>query len=212
MKIIVATGNSSKVRELKEILDLPDIEILSMKEAGYNSDPIEDGETFEENALIKARALMDLIKKDNLGNISIGDLCVIADDSGICVDYLDGMPGIYSARYAGDQATDADRNTKLLKELDGVQEDDRSAKFVCAAVAVFGNGQELVVRGEWHGIIAQESSGENGFGYDPIFYVPELGMTSACLSDEEKNAVSHRGKAFEKLSNMIINMGNGVSE
>lgn len=201
MRIFVATNNAHKVSELKRILNLPGIKIISMKDAGYNSNPDENGETFEDNALIKARALAKIIRKNG-----VEKFCVIADDSGLCVDYLNGAPGVHSARYVDSRASDHERNISLLKALDGVEYDKRTGKFVCAAVAVYSSGVELITRGQWHGVIATEESGNNGFGYDPIFYIPEIASTAAALTSEEKNLLSHRGIAFKNLANMIMNM------
>lgn len=203
MKVIMATGNSGKVRELKNILDAQNIEVSSMKEEGFFSDPLETGKTFEENALIKARAFMYLIKNHPEYCTKNSSFCVVADDSGLCVDYLNGAPGILSARYAGDNASDEDKYRKLLSELEGVPLEKRGARFVCAAAVVFHDGREFVTRGEWEGVIAERPEGSGGFGYDPVFYVPGKGMTAASMTAEEKNKISHRAVAFRKLAGMI---------
>jgi len=203
MKVIVATGNPGKAQELKKILAAGDMEVTTMKEEGFFSEPPETGKTFEENALIKARALMELIKQDTDFCRKNPAFCVVADDSGLCVDYLDGAPGIMSARYAGAEASDRDRYMKLLAELEGVPAEKRKARFVCAAAVIFHDGREFVSRGEWEGMIAQEPEGSGGFDYDPIFYIPDLGMTVAAMPAEEKNRISHRAKAFGKLAAII---------
>ncbi len=187
-KIIIASNNNGKIIEVKQMLKDKDIELLSMKEAGVNIDIDENGTTFEENALIKAREVMKLT-----GEITI------ADDSGLEVDYLDKQPGIYSARFMGHDTSYDIKNKAIIDKLDGVEGDKRSARFVCAMAAVFPDGTELVERGTMEGRIAYEIKGDNGFGYDPIMYIPEYDKTSAQLSPDEKNNISHRGKALKKL-------------
>ncbi len=191
-KIIFATGNEGKMNEIKEIMkdfiEKYEIIILSLKEAGVDADIVEDGRTFEENALIKARAIAKLT-----------DAVVLADDSGLEVDYLDGAPGIYSARFLGEDTSYDIKNTYILDKLDGVEDDNRTARFVCAIACVFPDGKELCIRGTIEGTIAYEIKGVNGFGYDPIFYVPEYGCTTAELSAEKKNEVSHRGRALAAM-------------
>lgn len=188
-KIIFATGNENKMKEIRMILADLGMPILSMKEAGINIDVVEDGTTFEENALIKATE----IAKEALNCI------VLADDSGLEIDYLNKEPGIYSARYAGVDTSYDIKNNLLLKRLEGVPDDNRTARFVCAVAAVFPDGSTEVVRGTIEGIIGYEIAGENGFGYDPIFYLPEYGCTTAELSPEKKNELSHRGKALREM-------------
>ena len=191
-KIIFATGNKDKLKEIRMILkDLP-VEIVSMKEAGCAIDIVEDGRTFEENALIKARAIHD-----------ITGALVLADDSGLEVDYLDKAPGIYSARFLGEDTSYDIKNNYILDKLKGVPDEKRTARFVCAVAAVFPDGEEFTRRGTIEGIIGYEIAVENGFGYDPIFYVPEYGCTTAELSAEDKNAVSHRGKALRAIREVI---------
>ena len=191
-RLIFATGNQNKMREIREILaDLP-VEILSMKEAGIEADIVEDGKTFEENAIIKAKTIMELT----------GEL-VLADDSGLEIDYLNKEPGIYSARYMGEDTSYHIKNAKLIERLEGVPDEKRTARFVCAIAAVFPDGKELVVRGTVEGIIGYEEKGENGFGYDPIFYLPERGCTTAELSPEEKNSISHRGNALRLMNELL---------
>lgn len=194
-KIVFATTNEGKVKEIKEILgDFP-IEVVSMKEMGITADIEENGTTFEENSLIKARALAKLT-----------GLPALADDSGLEVDYLNGEPGIYSARYLG-RDTDYDyKNNYIIDKLSGAKGEDRSARFVCVISLVLPDGREFVERGVVEGLIGYEQKGENGFGYDPIFYLPEYGKTSAELSPEEKNKISHRGKALTAMKKLIVTL------
>lgn len=191
-RMIFATGNENKMKEIREILGALPLEILSMKEAGVSADIVEDGKTFEENALIKARAICKLA----------GEM-VLADDSGLEIDYLNKEPGIYSARYMGEDTSYHIKNKSLIDRLEGVQDEKRTARFVCAIAAVFPDGKELVVRGTVEGIIGYEEKGENGFGYDPIFYLPERGCTTAELPPEEKNSISHRGNALRLMKELL---------
>ena len=192
-KIIFATGNEGKMREIREILsDLPD-EILSMKEAGRVSDPEENGETFEENALIKARALHEA-----LGD-QVVDTIVMADDSGLEIDALPDVLGVKSARFMGHDTDYVIKNKRILEMMEGVAEEKRSARFVAAIAAVFPDGREVTKRGVMEGRIGYEISGNGGFGYDPIFFLPEFNKTSADITAEEKNAISHRGKALRMM-------------
>ena len=193
-KIIFATGNEGKMKEVREILDGltflgEKVQILSMKEAGIDIDIIEDGTTFEENAMIKARAVAGAAK----------EAIVLADDSGLVIDYLNGEPGIYSARYLGKDTSYRVKNANLVQRLEGVPDEKRSARFVCAIAAVLPDGRELSTRGTIEGRIGYEEKGLNGFGFDPIFYVPEIGKYTAELSDEDKNRISHRGKALRAM-------------
>ena len=190
--MIFATGNEKKMKEIREILGALPLEILSMKEAGVSADIVEDGKTFEENALIKARAICKLA----------GEM-VLADDSGLEIDYLNKEPGIYSARYMGEDTSYHIKNKSLIDRLEGVPDEKRTARFVCAIAAVFPDGKELVVRGTVEGIIGYEEKGENGFGYDPIFYLPERGCTTAELPPEEKNSISHRGNALRLMKELL---------
>lgn len=194
-KIVFATTNEGKVKEIKEILgDFP-IEVVSMKEMGITADIEENGTTFEENSLIKARALVKLT-----------GLPALADDSGLEVDYLNGEPGIYSARYLG-RDTDYDyKNNYIIDKLSGAKGEERSARFVCVISLVLPDGREFVERGVVEGLIGYEQKGENGFGYDPIFYLPEYGKTSAELPPEEKNRISHRGKALTAMKKLIVTL------
>ena len=186
MDIIMATGNKNKVKEIREMLAGTDMNVISMKEAGINADIIEDGTSFEENAVIKAETISKIA-----GSI------VIADDSGLEIDYLNGEPGIYSARYMGEDTSYDIKNAELIRRLDGVPDEKRTARFVCAMAIAYPDRKTSVFRGEFEGIIAREPAGTNGFGYDPILYLPERGCTSAELNPEEKNAISHRGKALK---------------
>ena len=193
-KIIFATGNEGKMKEIREILDGltflgEKVQILSMKEAGIDIDIIADGTTFEENAMIKARAVAGAAK----------EAIVLADDSGLVIDYLNGEPGIYSARYLGKDTSYRVKNANLVQRLEGVPDEKRSARFVCAIAAVLPDGRELSTRGTIEGRIGYEEKGLNGFGFDPIFYVPEIGKYTAELSDEDKNRISHRGKALRAM-------------
>lgn len=190
MRIIAATKNEGKVKEIQSILGELGFEVQSQHEAGYDLDPLETGDTFEKNALIKARAIA-----------MVCDDPVLADDSGLCIDALDGKPGIYSARYAGEDATDSDKIIKVLSEMEGVTE--RAAHFETAVAFVFPNGEEITASGQAHGRITEAPEGGNGFGYDPIFFSEELGKTFAMASDEEKNAVSHRSRALNALAEKL---------
>ncbi len=196
MQIIFATKNEGKVKEVKMMLKDLGADVFTMTEAGIDIDIEEDGETFEENALIKAKAVMEK-----------SGCLVLADDSGLEIDYLNGDPGIKSARYMGHDTSYDIKNERILKLLEGVPEEERTARFVCAIAAAFPDGRTVTVRGTMEGIIGYEQKGENGFGYDPIFYVPEIGKYSAELPLKEKNKISHRGKALllikQKLKEMI---------
>lgn len=187
-KIIFATGNQHKMVEIREILAGIDAEILSMKEAGISADILENGTTFEENAVIKARAVAGET-----------DAIVLADDSGLEIDYLNKEPGIYSARYMGEDTSYEVKNQALLDRLSGVPKEKRTARFVCAVAAVFPDGETVVKRGIIEGYIGDKPAGENGFGYDPIFYVDEYNCSTAELSMEQKNAMSHRGNALRAI-------------
>ncbi|MEG1576592.1 MAG: XTP/dITP diphosphatase [Clostridium sp.] len=186
-RIIFATGNAGKMKEIRLILSDLGMEVLSMEEAGFDEDIVEDGSTFAANAEIKAKAVW---KKT--GGI------VLADDSGLVIDYLDGEPGIYSARYMGD-ASYSEKNKVLIQRLEGTKEEQRTARFVCSIAAVLPNGEILHTEGTMDGVIAHRPAGEGGFGYDPILYLPEYGKTSAELSMDEKNQISHRGKALKLM-------------
>lgn len=187
-RIIFATGNEHKMIEIRMILKDLGIPVISLKEAGIDVDIVEDGATFEENAEIKATAIAKLT-----GAI------VLADDSGLEIDYLNKEPGIYSARYAGVDTSYNIKNQMLIGRLEGVPDEQRTARFVCAIAAAFPDGTVLTARGTMEGRIGHEIIGENGFGYDPIFYLPEYGCTSAQLAPEKKNELSHRGKALRDM-------------
>ncbi|MCB6202597.1 RdgB/HAM1 family non-canonical purine NTP pyrophosphatase [Extibacter muris] len=198
-KVIFATGNEHKMVEIRMILEDLGMEVLSQKEAGITADIVEDGSTFEENALIKATKIAELAH----GMDMYKEAVVLADDSGLEIDCLNKEPGIYSARYMGENTSYDIKNQTLLNRLDGVPDDERTARFVCAIAAVFPDGTAKVVRGTMEGMIGHEIIGENGFGYDPIFFLPQFGMTSAQLSPEKKNELSHRGEGLRKMRSVI---------
>lgn len=197
-KFILASNNAHKIKEIKEILKDFDFEILSLKEAGIDIDVEEDGKTFEENSFKKADEIRKYLVSKGENNF-----IVMADDSGLEVDYLNGEPGIYSARYAGEHGNDAKNNEKILNELKGVKEEDRKANFICVIVAVTDKGEKIVAEGKSYGVILEELSGNEGFGYDPLFFVPEYKKTFAEMTSDEKNAISHRGRALEKLKSNL---------
>lgn len=187
--MILATSNANKLREVRAIFKDLDIEILSLSDVGLAGiEIVEDGVTYEENSLKKARAIMQLTGKD-----------VIADDSGLEVDALNGAPGVYSARFAGEEANDVKNNALLLERLSDVPEERRTARFVSAVSVAYADGKELAVRGTVEGRIGFEAHGENGFGYDPLFYYPEANCTFAQLDPAVKNSVSHRSRALKAL-------------
>ena len=198
-KIIFATGNAHKMIEIRMILEDLGLEILSQKEAGITADVVEDGKTFEENALIKATKIAEAAA--NMPKYK--NAVVLADDSGLEIDYLNKEPGIYSARYMGEDTSYDIKNQNLIDRLDGVPDEKRTARFVCAIAAAFPDGSSEVVRGTMEGIIGYEIAGENGFGYDPIFYLPEYGCTSAQLAPEKKNELSHRGEGLRKMRKIL---------
>ena len=190
--MIFATGNMGKMKEIKAILGDIGEEILSMKEAGIDMDIVEDGSTFEENAIIKAKAVMERTGK-----------LALADDSGLEIDALNKEPGIYSARYMGEDTPYEIKNSNLIERMKGVKGKDRSARFVCVIAAAFPDGEIITTRGTIEGVIAEEPAGENGFGYDPIVYVPEYGMTTGQMDPDAKNAISHRGKALTAMKKIL---------
>lgn len=198
-KIIFATGNAHKMVEIRMILEDLGVEILSQKEAGILADIVEDGSTFEENALIKATGIAEIARR----NPEYKNAIVLADDSGLEIDYLNKEPGIYSARYMGEDTSYDIKNRELIRRLEGVPDEKRTARFVCAIAAAFPDGSTEVVRGTMEGIIGYEIAGENGFGYDPIFFLPEYGCTSAQLAPEKKNELSHRGEGLRKMRAVI---------
>lgn len=187
-KIVFATGNAGKMREIREIFADMEVEVCSMKELGIHIPIEENGRTFEENAVIKAKAVAK----------ACGEI-VLADDSGLEIDYLNKEPGIYSARYMGEETPYSVKNANLVERLKGVPKSQRTARFVCAIAAIFPDGEIRTTKGVIEGRIGDGEKGTNGFGYDPIFYVPELGKTTAELSNNEKNEISHRGKALREM-------------
>lgn len=187
-RIIFATGNAGKMKEIRMIMEDTGMEVISMKEAGISIDIDEDGSAYEENALIKARAVA-----------AFTDDIVLADDSGLEIDYLNKEPGVYSARYMGEDTSYRIKNANLIERLTGVPDEKRTARFVCAIAAVLPDGRELTTRAAIEGRIGYEERGEHGFGYDPIFYVPRFQKTTAELTEEEKNQVSHRGQALQLM-------------
>lgn len=195
-RIVFATGNAGKLKEIRMILADLGLEVVSTKEAGLIVDIEENGTTYEENALIKARAVA--------AAAAVGDI-VLADDSGLEIDSLGGEPGVYSARYLGEDTPYSVKNANLIERLQGVPDEKRTARFVCAIAAVLPDGREHTVRAAIEGRIGYEEKGEGGFGYDPVFYVPELHKTTAELTGEEKNLVSHRGKALRLMKEELRN-------
>lgn len=193
MRILFATTNAGKIREVAAIMKDVGIEVVSLKDAGISADIEENGTTFEENAMIKASSIAALPE------VQDGQTIVIADDSGLEIDALGGQPGIYSARYLGEDTSYDIKNAELIKRLEGVADEKRTARFVCAMAAVMPSGEKIATKGVMEGRIGYEIVGENGFGYDPIFFLPQYGMTSAQISPEEKNRISHRGQALEKM-------------
>ena len=196
MRIIFATTNEGKMKEIRMIMSDLGVEILSMKEAGCSLDIVEDGESFEENAIIKARAVAGVCND-----------IVLADDSGLEVDYLNKEPGIYSARYLGEDTPYSVKNKSIIDRLDGVEDDKRTARFVCAIAAAFPDGRVITTVATIEGLIADRERGENGFGYDPLLYVPEYDMTTGEMEVELKNKISHRGKALELMKEKLKNEG-----
>lgn len=186
MKLIIASNNAHKLKEIKTILGDKFEAILSMKEAGIEHETVEDGSTFMENAIKKAREIVE-----------ISGCCAIADDSGICVDTLDGAPGIYSARFSGEHGNDEANNALLLEKLKG--ENNRNAHYTCAIAFVYPDGRTVCAEGIFEGVIAETPAGNGGFGYDPLFYLPEYGKTVAQLGSEVKNEIGHRAKALRNL-------------
>ena len=188
-RILFATGNENKLKEVREILKGLDLDVISMKQAGFDMEIEENGSTFAENAIIKANAVAE----------ASGEL-ILADDSGLVIDALGGKPGIYSARYLGHDTPYSEKNRKILESMERVPEEKRTARFVCAIAAVFPDGRKIVSQETFEGMIGYEIKGKNGFGYDPVFYLPELEKYSAELTEEEKNLISHRGKALRDMA------------
>ena len=191
-KLIFATGNEGKMKEIRLILEDMGLEILSLKDADVHADIEENGSTFEENAVIKAKAVME----------RTGEL-VLADDSGLEIDYLNGEPGVYSARYLGEDTSYRVKNQNLIDRLAGVPDEQRTARFVCVIAAALPDGRIFTTRGTIEGIIGYEERGEGGFGYDPIFFLPEYGCSTAELPMEQKNELSHRGKALRAMKTIL---------
>ncbi|WP_102401300.1 XTP/dITP diphosphatase [Haloimpatiens massiliensis] len=192
-RLVVASNNEHKIEEIKNILSKFDLEVLSLKEVGINIDIEETGTTFMENAYIKASEIYKIVE----------DAMVLADDSGLMVDALGGAPGVYSARFAGEHGNYKKNNEKLLEMLKGIDYEDRKAKFVCAMVLIIGEERNIKVQGEINGVIIENEAGENGFGYDPLFYVPEYNMTFAQMDGEIKNKISHRARALRELEDNV---------
>ena len=197
MKLILASRNQKKIREMEALLSrfVGGVQILSLDDVGFKGDIEENGATYEENALIKARTAVAA---------SENNYAAIADDSGLSVDALNGAPGVYSARYAGGHGDDAANNALLLQNLSDVPAEGRTARFVCCIACVFPDGTSFTVRGETEGLIIEDARGEGGFGYDPYFYYEPFGKTFAELTADQKNAISHRGKAVEKLAERLM--------
>lgn len=191
-RIIFATGNAGKMREIRLILEDLGCQVISMKEAGADPEIVEDGKSFAENAEIKARAVWNCT----------GDI-VLADDSGLVVDYIGGEPGIYSARYMGEDTSYEIKNRNIIERLEGASGDERAARFVCNIAAVLPDGRVLHTEAAMEGLIAEQPAGCEGFGYDPILYIPEFEKTSAELTIDEKNRISHRGKALEAMKSEL---------
>ena len=191
-KIVFATSNEGKMKEIRLILADLGVEILSMKEAGIQTDIAEDGKTFEENAIIKAKAVA-----------AFTDAIVLADDSGLEVDYMDKQPGVYSARFMGESTPYSEKNRYIIDRLADAKDEERSARFVCVIAAICPDGELLTTRATIEGRIAYEEEGDGGFGYDPILYLPEYGTTTAGLPIEEKNKISHRGKALQLMKGKL---------
>ena len=197
MRLIFATGNKGKMNEIREIMS-DFVPVLSMAEAGVGTDVEEDGNSFMENSFIKARAVARTCKEKG-----IDDAIVLADDSGLVVDALNGEPGIYSARYLGEDTPYSIKNAKIIERLNGVSDEDRTARFVCAIACVMPDGREYSAEATYEGAIGYEERGEHGFGYDPIFYLPDRGVYSAELDPDEKNRISHRGKALRMMKEIL---------
>ncbi len=195
-KILFATTNQGKLKEIREILADADVEVISLKDAGIDTQVEEDGSTFEENAAIKATAFA-----------KSSGVMTLADDSGLVIDYLDGAPGIYSSRFLGEDTPYSEKNRIIIEKLADAKDEERSARFVCAICCAFPDGRTLTTKGVIEGRIGYEIKGEHGFGYDPIFYVPELGCTTAEIPESEKNKISHRGKALTQMKELLKKEG-----
>lgn len=192
IEILFATSNAGKAKEVQTMFSDLDVDVKTLREEGIDVAIEENGQTFAENALIKAKAIAGMTDK-----------IVLADDSGLVVDYLNGEPGIYSARYMGEDTSYDIKNARILERMEGVPDDQRTARFVCAMAAIMPGGEVICTEGIMEGLIGYEMKGTNGFGYDPIFYLPEYGMTSSEISPEKKNEISHRGKALRKMQDEL---------
>ena len=206
VKVIVATKNQGKIREIKSIFNFDNWEILTMKEEGLDPEIVEDGKTFEENSLIKVRTVREeYLKQKPRDYVNYEKVYIFADDSGLEVDALNKEPGVLSARYMGEDTSYHIKNQSIIDRLEGIKDEDRTARFVCSIAAIDMEGNETVVRETMEGYIGYKETGENGFGYDPIFMLPEYGCTSSEISMEEKNKISHRGKALRKMMEVLLN-------
>ena len=206
VKVIVATKNQGKIREIKSIFNFDNWEILTMKEEGLDPEIVEDGKTFEENSIIKVRTVRaEYLKQKPQDYVNYDKVYIFADDSGLEVDALNKEPGVLSARYMGEDTSYHIKNQSIIDRLEGVKDEDRTARFVCSIAAIDMEGNETVVRETMEGYIGYKEAGENGFGYDPIFMLPEYGLTSAEISMEEKNKISHRGKALREMMEVLLN-------
>lgn len=192
IEILFATSNAGKAKEVQAMFSDLDVDVKTLREEGIDVAIEENGQTFAENALIKAKAIAGMTDK-----------IVLADDSGLVVDYLNGEPGIYSARYMGEDTSYDIKSARILERMEGVPDDQRTARFVCAMAAIMPGGEVICTEGIMEGLIGYEMKGTNGFGYDPIFYLPEYGMTSSEISPEKKNEISHRGKALRKMQDEL---------
>ncbi|HJA30041.1 MAG: non-canonical purine NTP pyrophosphatase, RdgB/HAM1 family [Clostridiales bacterium] len=204
--ILFATGNAGKMKEIREILEDLGVSVYSLKDAGIDAEIEENGTTFAQNARLKAEGIAAWCKRNGLPALPekrIEDFIVLADDSGLEVDRLNREPGVYSARYMGHDTSYREKNANIIERLDGVPKEERTARFVCAIAAVFPDGSCEVAEGTIEGYIGWEERGENGFGYDPIFYLYENDLSTAELSPEKKNGISHRGKALQKMKEML---------
>ena len=198
MKIVLATKNKGKIKEFKKVFSELGWEAVAISDIAYVKEPEETGKTFEENAKKKAKEIYEFLKNKGEKNF-----IVLSDDSGLEVDYLDGAPGVYSARYAGEHGNDSKNNEKLLESLNGVSKEKRGAQFVCQIAMFDENGKYYTVKGEVRGYILEQLNGEGGFGYDPLFFYEPLNKTFGMLNPEEKNEISHRGKALKELKSII---------
>ncbi|MDO4961068.1 MAG: RdgB/HAM1 family non-canonical purine NTP pyrophosphatase [Eubacteriales bacterium] len=203
MRIVFATGNAGKMREIRDILADVDAEVYSLKDLGLKSEAPETGESFAENARIKVMEIYDILKDRD----EMKDTIIMADDSGLCIDYLDGAPGVHSARFMGHDTDYKIKNAAILEKLEGVADEERGAGFVCHISAVTEDGTVYDAEGEMRGRIASEPKGKEGFGYDPIFFLPEFNRTSGELSEEEKNKISHRGKVLRMMKEILYKKG-----